>query len=170
MQLGGSQAILRFAPLQLRFARIATALQRYFCILLWQFNSKSIICFHIPLNPSVRRVRRVYTLILHFTYNYAIHFGTKTINPFCQCFLLVTFLSRKKSDKTHPLASYTSPRVLYRDSFCFLISTPLKRIAAYSPSNLLEIRSEYTEFMSVIVRLVFMMVGLALFMRVFITS
>ena len=102
MQLGGSQAILRFAPLQLRFAKIATALQRYFCILLWQFNSKSIICFHIPLNPSVRRVRRVYTLILHFTYNYAIHFGTKTINPFCQCFLLVTFLSRKKSDKTRP--------------------------------------------------------------------
>ena len=104
MQLGGSQAILRFAPLQLRFAKIATALQRYFCILLWQFNSKSIICFHIPLNPSVRRVRRVYTLILHFTYNYAIHFGTKTINPFCQCFLLVTFLSRKKSDKPRPLA------------------------------------------------------------------
>ena len=65
-------------------------------------NLKSIICFHIPLNPSVRRVRRVYTLILNFTFNYAMHFSKKTINPTCQCFLLVTFLSRKKSNKTHP--------------------------------------------------------------------
>ena len=75
-----------------------------FCKFLWQFTKKSIICFQIPLNPSVRRVRRVYTLILNFTFNYAMHFSKKTINLTCQCFLLVTFLSRKKSDKNriHP--------------------------------------------------------------------
>ena len=77
-------------------------LKCYFCKILWQYNLKYTICFYIPLNPSVRRVRRVYTLILNFTYNYAMHFSTKTINLTRQCFLLVTFLSRKKSDKTHP--------------------------------------------------------------------
>ena len=82
-----------------------------FCKFLWQSNLKYTICFYIPLNPSVRRVRRVYTLILNFTYNYAMHFSTKTINPTCQCFLLVTFLSRKESDKTHPSRPRT-PRVL----------------------------------------------------------
>jgi hypothetical protein len=92
----------------------------YFCKFLWQSNLKSIICFHIPLNPSVRRVRRVYTLILNFTLNYAMYFSKKTINPTCQCFLLVTFLSRKKSN-THPyasLASLASPRPL-RSIICF---------------------------------------------------
>ena len=94
-------------------------LKCYFFKSLWQSNKKSVICFYIPLNPSVRRVRRVYTLILNFTLNYAMHFSKKTINPTCQCFLLVTFLSRKKSDKTHPNASprvlrvpFASPRVL----------------------------------------------------------
>ena len=71
------------------------------CKFLWQYNLKYTICFYIPLNPSVRRVRRVYTLILNFTYNHAMNFSKKTINPTCQCFLLVTFLSRKKSN-THP--------------------------------------------------------------------
>jgi hypothetical protein len=76
-------------------------LKCYFCKSLWQSNKKAIIYLHIPLTPSVRRVRRGYTLILNFTYNHTMHFSTKTINPICQCFLLVTFLSRKKSD-THP--------------------------------------------------------------------
>ena len=80
-------------------------LKCYSCKSLWQSNLKSIICFYIPLNPSVRRVRRVYTLILNFTFNYAMHFSKKTINPTCQCFLLVTFLSRKKSDKIASFAS-----------------------------------------------------------------
>ena len=88
-------------------------LKCYFFKSLWQSNLKSIICFHIPLNPSVRRVRRVYTLILNFTFNYAMHFSKKTINPTCQCFLLVTFLSRKKSDKIASFASFASPAVPY---------------------------------------------------------
>ena len=87
-------------------------LKCYFCKLLWQSNKKSVIYLQIPLNPSVRRVRRVYTLILNFTYNHATHFSKKTINPTCQCFLLVTFLSRKKSDKTRPLRIPRVPRVL----------------------------------------------------------
>ena len=78
-------------------------LKCYFFKSLWQSNLKYTICFYIPLNPSVRRVRRVYTLILNFTYNHAMNFSKKTLNPTCQCFLLVTFLSRKKSDKTRPL-------------------------------------------------------------------
>ena len=45
-----------------------------FCKSLWQPNKKAVIYFQIPLNPSVRRVRRVYTLILNFTFNYAMHF------------------------------------------------------------------------------------------------
>ena len=89
-----------------------------FCKSLWQPNKKAVIYFQIPLNPSVRRVRRVYTLILNFTFNYAMHFSNKTINPTCQCFLLVTFLSRKKSDKTRPrilrvhTRPHASPRIL----------------------------------------------------------
>ena len=74
-------------------------LKCYFFKFLWQSNLKSIICFYIPLNPSVRRVRRVYTLKSNLTYNYAMHFIQRAINLTCQCFLLVTFLSRKKSDK-----------------------------------------------------------------------
>ena len=89
-------------------------LKCYFFKSLWQSNKKAVIYFQIPLNPSVRRVRRVYTLILRFTFNYALHFSTKTFNLTRQCFLLVTFLSRKKSDKSRPrvLASYAS-RVLF---------------------------------------------------------
>ena len=33
-----------------------------FCKSLWQSNKKSVIYLQIPINPSVRRVRRVYTL------------------------------------------------------------------------------------------------------------
>ena len=109
---GGRKAILRFASLQLCFAKIAIALRckiRFeflsvyvinLLFFLWQ-SKKYTIRFPIPLNPSVRRYRRVYILILNFTLNYAMHFSKKTINPTCQCFLFVTFLSRKKSDKTH---------------------------------------------------------------------
>ena len=77
-------------------------LKCHFCKSLWQSDKKSVIYPHIPLNPSVRRVRRVYTLILNLTLNYAMHFSKKTINLTCQCFLLVTFLSRKKSNKSRP--------------------------------------------------------------------
>ena len=53
-----------------------------FCKSLWQSNKKSVIYLQIPINPSVRRVRRVYTLKSNLTYNYAMHFSKKTINLF----------------------------------------------------------------------------------------
>ena len=100
-------------------------LKCYFCKFLWQSNLKYTICFYISLNPSVRRVRRVYTLILNFTYNYAMHFSKKTINPIRQCFLLVTFLSRKKSN-THP----THPRIpLVLTSFALCADVSTKQSA-----------------------------------------
>ena len=49
-------------------------LKCYFFQSLWQSNKKAVIYFQIPLNPSVRRVRRVYTLKFNFTSNYAMHF------------------------------------------------------------------------------------------------
>ena len=108
----------QFSTLEKPFCKTSLFLfECYFCKSFWQSNKKSVIYFQIPLNPSVRRVRRVYTLILNFTYNHAMHFSTKTINPTCQCFLLVTFLSRKKSN-THP----TRPRIPSR---AYIFSTIL---------------------------------------------
>ena len=89
-------------------------LKCYFFKSLLQSNKKSVIYLQIPLNPSVRRVRRVYTLILNLTLNYAMHFSKKTINQIRQCFLLVTFLSRKKSNTHPPRIPHASPRVLSR--------------------------------------------------------